>query len=69
MTKAEMILKLVMAPTMKHCTSFIEQFLKLLPDSDMSEFQKILEMKVKMIFYLEIFTNFSNKFFSGFKSC
>ncbi|XP_050525562.1 vacuolar protein sorting-associated protein 53 homolog [Daktulosphaira vitifoliae] len=45
MTKAEMILKLVMAPTMKHYTSFVDQYLKLLPESDMSEFQKILEMK------------------------
>jgi len=46
MTKAEMILKLVMAPTMKHYTSFVDQYLKLLPESDMTEFQKILEMKV-----------------------
>ncbi|XP_050438250.1 vacuolar protein sorting-associated protein 53 homolog [Adelges cooleyi] len=45
MTKAEMILKLVMAPTMKHYTSFVDQYLKLLPESDMTEFQKILEMK------------------------
>lgn len=46
MTKAEMILKLVMVPTMKHYTSFVDQYLKLLPESDMTEFQKILEMKV-----------------------
>jgi len=46
MTKAEMILKLVMAPTIKHYTSFVDQYLKLLPESDMTEFQKILEMKV-----------------------
>ncbi|KAL4143131.1 hypothetical protein QTP88_005495 [Uroleucon formosanum] len=45
MTKAEMILKLVMAPTIKHYTSFVDQYLKLLPESDMTEFQKILEMK------------------------
>lgn len=44
MTKAEMILKVVMAPT-EPDTSFVDQFLKLLPDSDISEFQKILEMK------------------------
>lgn len=54
MTKAEMILKLVMAPTMKHYTSFVDQYLKLLPESDMTEFQKILEMKV-CCFFTNIF--------------
>jgi len=52
MTKAEMILKLVMAPTIKHYTSFVDQYLKLLPESDMTEFQKILEMKVCSFFIL-----------------
>lgn len=51
MTKAEMILKLVMAPTIKHYTSFVDQYLKLLPESDMTEFQKILEMKVYDFFH------------------
>jgi len=51
MTKAEMILKLVMAPTIKHYTSFVDQYLKLLPESDMTEFQKILEMKVCGFFH------------------
>lgn len=53
MTKAEMILKLVMAPTMKHYTSFVDQYLKLLPESDMTEFQKILEMKVCCVLYFK----------------
>ncbi|KHJ42607.1 Vps53-like protein [Trichuris suis] len=44
MTKAEMILKLVMAPI--DCPdSFVDQYLKLLPESDVSEFQKVLDMK------------------------
>uniref|UniRef100_A0A5S6QT54 Vacuolar protein sorting-associated protein 53 homolog n=1 Tax=Trichuris muris TaxID=70415 RepID=A0A5S6QT54_TRIMR len=44
MTKAEMILKLVMAPV--DCPdSFVDQYLKLLPESDISEFQKVLDMK------------------------
>ncbi|OQV21216.1 Vacuolar protein sorting-associated protein 53-like protein [Hypsibius exemplaris] len=44
MTKAEMILKVVMAP---HDSPkiFVEKFLQLLPDSDTNELQKILEMK------------------------
>lgn len=59
MTKAEMILKLVMAPTMKHYTSFVDQYLKLLPESDMTEFQKILEMKVVLfVFYFFIVCTF-----------
>ncbi|CDW54396.1 Vacuolar protein sorting-associated protein 53-li ke protein [Trichuris trichiura] len=44
MTKAEMILKLVMAP-IDCADSFVEQYLKLLPESDVSEFQKVLDMK------------------------
>lgn len=45
MTHGEMILKVVMAPTEPEI-SFVEKFLKLLPESDIQEFQKILEMKV-----------------------
>uniref|UniRef100_T1IEK0 Vacuolar protein sorting-associated protein 53 homolog n=1 Tax=Rhodnius prolixus TaxID=13249 RepID=T1IEK0_RHOPR len=44
MTRAEMILKVVMSHTEPH-TAFVEQFLKLLPESDVQEFQKVLEMK------------------------
>ncbi|KAL1457860.1 hypothetical protein WDU94_008049 [Cyamophila willieti] len=44
MTKAEMILKLVMASA-EPDICFIEQFCKLLPESDMTEFQRILDMK------------------------
>lgn len=61
MTKAEMILKLVMAPTIKHYTSFVDQYLKLLPESDMTEFQKILEMKVCGLFILNIVINYDVK--------
>lgn len=42
MTKAEMIIKVVMAPINP---TFTEQFLKLLPDSSITEFQKLLDMK------------------------
>lgn len=45
MTKAEMILKVVMAPT-DNPTVFVEKYTQLLPDSESSELQKILEMKV-----------------------
>nr|CAD7203468.1 unnamed protein product [Timema douglasi] len=44
MTKAEMVLKVVMAPT-DPPNAFIEQYSKLLPDSDLLEFQKVLDMK------------------------
>ncbi|XP_044738076.1 vacuolar protein sorting-associated protein 53 homolog [Chrysoperla carnea] len=44
MTKAEMILKVVMSPT-DPIDSFVNQYLKLLPESQLSEFQKILDMK------------------------
>lgn len=44
MTRAEMILKVVMNHT-EPDTAFIDQFLKLLPESDVQEFQKVLEMK------------------------
>lgn len=44
MTKAEMILKVVMSPH-EPARGFVDNYLKLLPDTDVSEFQKILEMK------------------------
>lgn len=44
MTKAEMIIKVVMAPIVP-AIAFTEQFLKLLPDSSFTEFHKILDMK------------------------
>ncbi|KAJ9589592.1 hypothetical protein L9F63_017177, partial [Diploptera punctata] len=44
MTKAEMILKVVMAPT-DPARAFADQFAKLLPEADSSEFQKVLDMK------------------------
>lgn len=44
MTRAEMILKVVMNHT-EPDTAFIDQFLKLLPESDIQEFQKVLDMK------------------------
>lgn len=44
MTKAEMVLKVVMSPT-DPIDSFVIQYLKLLPDSQLNEFQKILDMK------------------------
>ncbi|XP_065201142.1 vacuolar protein sorting-associated protein 53 homolog [Planococcus citri] len=44
MTKAENILKVVMTPQEPDKT-FVDQFLRLLPESDVSEFQKILDMK------------------------
>lgn len=44
MTKAEMIVKVVMA-SVTPSTSFVEQYLKLLPDSTLTEFHKVLDMK------------------------
>jgi len=44
MTKAEMILKVVLVPH-ERIDGFIESYIKLLPDSDNNEFQKILDMK------------------------
>ncbi|KAG8194624.1 hypothetical protein JTE90_003101 [Oedothorax gibbosus] len=44
MTKAEMILKVVMAPH-ENAQSFVENYIKLLPESDITEFQKVLDMK------------------------
>ncbi|XP_017770373.1 PREDICTED: vacuolar protein sorting-associated protein 53 homolog [Nicrophorus vespilloides] len=44
MTKAEMVLKVVMTP-IEPPKAFIEQYMKLLPDCQQSEFYKILDMK------------------------
>jgi vacuolar protein sorting-associated protein 53 len=44
MTKAEMIIKVVMANINPHAL-FIEQYLKLLPDNSLNEFHKICDMK------------------------
>jgi hypothetical protein len=44
MTKAEMIIKIVMANINPHAL-FIEQYLKLLPENTLAEFHKICEMK------------------------
>lgn len=44
MTKAEMIIKIVMAPV-NPVQQFVEQYLKLLPDSTLAEFYRILDMK------------------------
>jgi len=44
MTKAEMILKIALVPH-DRVDGFIESYQKLLPNSDTSEFQKILELK------------------------
>lgn len=51
MTKAEMVLKVVMSP-IDSAKLFVEQCLRLLPDSDVSELQKILDMKVGIYFYI-----------------
>ncbi|XP_039748041.1 uncharacterized protein LOC120625145 [Pararge aegeria] len=45
MTKAEMILKLVMAPLDGNLEGFVSQFLQLLPESTIAEFHKVLDMK------------------------
>lgn len=44
MTKAEMILKVVMTPVDPQ-KNFVEQYKKLLPECQLPEFHKILEMK------------------------
>eukprot|EP00111_Clytia_hemisphaerica_P017186 TCONS_00050876-protein len=44
MSKAEMILKVVMSPHASQ-TSFVESYIKLLNDTDTTNFQKLLEMK------------------------
>lgn len=45
MTKAEMILKLVMAPMEGNLDGFVGQFVQLLPECTVAEFHKVLDMK------------------------
>ncbi|KAG6451570.1 hypothetical protein O3G_MSEX007240 [Manduca sexta] len=45
MSKAEMILKLVMAPLDGNLEGFISQFVQLLPECTIAEFHKVLDMK------------------------
>lgn len=47
MTKAEMLLKMVLAPH-EPAESFVDHYAKLLPESDAQEFQKVLDMKVRV---------------------
>lgn len=47
MTKAEMVLKVVMSSN-ESVRTFIEQFRKLLADSDLQDLQRVLEMKVSL---------------------
>lgn len=44
MTKAEMILKIVMSPADPQ-SAFVDNYIKLMTDSETSDFQKILDMK------------------------
>lgn len=44
MTRAEMTLKVVMSPS-DPLESFVEQYIKLVPDVDINEFQRVLDMK------------------------
>lgn len=46
MFKAEMILKLIMAPHTSN-TAFVDNYAKFLPESDVQELHKVLDMKVK----------------------
>lgn len=46
MTKAENILQVILVPiTIDKVKNFVSSYIKLLPDSNLNEFQKILEMK------------------------
>lgn len=64
MTKAEMILKVVMTP-ISPPSSFVDQYKKLLPDCQVTEFTKILEMKSvkrqEQAALLDIFKSFQNR--------
>ncbi|PAA84950.1 hypothetical protein BOX15_Mlig013578g1, partial [Macrostomum lignano] len=44
MTKAEMLMKVVLSEHTNH-QAFVESFCRLLPDSDLTEYQKVLDMK------------------------
>lgn len=62
MTKAEMILKAVMSSN-ENVRTFVEQFRKLLADSDLQDLQRVLEMKgirgKDQSHYVEMFRNLS----------
>lgn len=64
MTKAEMIVKVVMA-SVTPSTSFVEQYLKLLTDSTLTEFHKVLDMKgvrrVDQVQLVELFKRMAPK--------
>ena len=51
MGRAEMLLKVVMSPS-EVPEQFMEQYQKLLPESELSEFQKLLDMKVYTVLIL-----------------
>ena len=44
MTRAEMTLKVVMSPS-EPVQAFVEQYFKLLPEADASDFNRVLDMK------------------------
>ena len=48
MTKAEMILKVVMSPH-DPPQAYVDNYIKLLVDSDIAEFQRVLDMKVDLL--------------------
>lgn len=50
MTRAEMTLKVVMSPHDPY-QGFVDNCIKLLPETDVAEFQKILDMKVPLTLY------------------
>jgi hypothetical protein len=51
MTKAEIILNVVIDPT-DPAEAFSDQFAKLLPEADPSEFQKVFDMKAGYLYQL-----------------
>ena len=59
MTKAEMTLKVVMSNPSDPPKEFVEQYVKLVTEPDLTEFQKVLEMKglrkLEQTPYLDIF--------------
>lgn len=62
MTKAEMVLKSVMAP-LNPPQTYVADFVKLLPDSDLADFTKVLEMKgvvkkQEQAVYVDLFRSF-----------
>ncbi len=49
MTKAEMILKVVMSPH-DPPQPYVDNYIKLLTETDITEFQKVLDMKVGLLY-------------------